>query len=392
MGTSGDYAPFSVEKEGALTGFDVTVARRFARDRGLALEFVKFRWTDLLADLEAGRFDIAMSGVTVRPERSLAGTFTVPVAESGAVVLVRRGSGLETLADLDQETVRLVVNAGGHLERVARAHLPHARLEAIANNDRVRGAIREGKADGAITDTLEAPTWLDGAPELVALEPFTRDRKAYLVRPERVGLAEDVSAWLLEKEADGTLARLRRELLGAQGGIAPAEPWEALLAAMDERLDLMPLVAEAKRAEGLPIRDSEREARVVQEALEAVREAARHQGRPTPDEAAVATLFRVQMATARQVQEVVLREAPAASPAPELEILRAALSRIGDRIASLLPRLPLPAEHGKLRDLVRRHLDAPGLDDPARERLVDALAALARREGQRGAASRADGP
>ena len=90
VGTSGDYAPFSVDEGGALSGFDVAVARAFADDAGLALRFERFAWPALARDVAAARFTVAMSGVTVRPERSVVGRFSVPVARSGAVVLARR--------------------------------------------------------------------------------------------------------------------------------------------------------------------------------------------------------------------------------------------------------------------------------------------------------------
>ena len=55
----------------------------------MRLELVRFRWPELTSDLIAGRFDLAMGGVTMRPERAVAGSFTRPVAVAGAVVLAR---------------------------------------------------------------------------------------------------------------------------------------------------------------------------------------------------------------------------------------------------------------------------------------------------------------
>src|SRR5262249_56427132 len=65
VGTSGDYAPFSFRRDGEFVGLDVDVARRFARDSRRALVIVPFRWPDLVDDLRAGRFEVAMGGVTV---------------------------------------------------------------------------------------------------------------------------------------------------------------------------------------------------------------------------------------------------------------------------------------------------------------------------------------
>ena len=70
--------------------------------------------------------------------------------------------------------------------------------------------LAAGEFDAFFSDTLEAPHWLaqldDGAR---ALPPFTRDRKAWLVRSDRSQLAALLDHWLLAREADGTLeARL----------------------------------------------------------------------------------------------------------------------------------------------------------------------------------------
>ena len=81
VGTSGDYPPFSVRTAtDDWRGFDVEVAHAYAAARGRAVVFVPFRWPELTAQLAAGAFDVAMSGVTVRADRLLVGTMTASVA------------------------------------------------------------------------------------------------------------------------------------------------------------------------------------------------------------------------------------------------------------------------------------------------------------------------
>ncbi len=50
------------------------------------------------ADLGAGRFELALSGITIRPDRSLAGRFSLPLTTTGAVALVPDTSALWTRA------------------------------------------------------------------------------------------------------------------------------------------------------------------------------------------------------------------------------------------------------------------------------------------------------
>jgi cyclohexadienyl dehydratase len=383
VGTSGDYTPFSARLPGAppsYDGFDVAMARAYAQERGLALELVEFRWPQLIEDLRAGRFDVAMSGVTVGPRRSVAGRFSVPVAESGAVVLLRSPERFATLEALDQRVVRIGVNAGGHLERVARAHFSRATLVSIPENAAVRDALLGYRVDAAVTDTLEAPLWQSLDPELGLLGPFTRDRKAYLVRADRRGLAADLDAWLLARERDGSLARLRRRYLGEKAAAPTATPLGALVAALDERLALMPWVVVAKRRNVLPIADPAREAKVIEASLTGVRAAAkRSHAAPPPDEA-VRAFFRAQIDAARQLQLAAGRDASyrAEEPVPDLQAeLRPALLRIGERIAALLLFLPRELDAAEVRRATQEGLRSPWLEENTRRALADAVTAIA---------------
>jgi cyclohexadienyl dehydratase len=308
VGTSGDYAPFSVASADGFTGLDVEIAHRFAEDTGRRLELVAFRWDDLTRDLAAGHFDVAMGGVTMRPERAVRGTFTRPVVETGAVVLA--GPDLEPF---DRPEVHLAVNAGGHLERVARRLFPHATLVLARDNRSLPDLVRAGAADALLTDDAEATGFAAALPGTVRSGPLTRDRKAYLARdPE---LARQLDLWLRARETDGTLAMLRARWLDAERAARTTSSGSdlgALLALVDLRLALMPAVAAAKEAAGRPVLDAEQEARV----LAAVETQARARG-VAP--AGIASLFIAQLTAARKVQRSFL--ALPVGGRPEVEAL-----------------------------------------------------------------------
>jgi cyclohexadienyl dehydratase len=370
VGTSGDYVPFSLRAAGGLAGFDVEVARAYARERGLRIRWVRLRWAELDRDFAAGAFDVVMSGVTVRPERSLAGRFSVPVTTSGLVLLAREGRALR----LDGGA-RLVVNAGGHLERAARRLFPAAKLRPLSPNAAVREALLAGEADAAVTDTLEAPGWLAGTSGIETLGPYTRDWKAYWLPASAGERARDLDAWLLAREADGTLTALRARTLPESAREATAAPLVALGAAIEERFALMPLVAEAKRASGAPVRAPEQERAVLDAALRSVREAAAQAGTTPPSEAAVAAFFTALIDGARESQEHALAGPPDPAPPVDLErILRPALARISERIAWLLVRLPPALDQGEVNAALTP-LGAQGVSPQTRDRIAAALRA-----------------
>ncbi len=385
VGTSGDYAPFSSSiggESGSFEGFSVAMARAYAEQRGLAVEFVRFRWPDLISDLDSSRFDVAMSGVTVRPERSAAGRFTVPVVETGAVLLARQPERWTRPEDLDRGDVRIGVNAGGHLERVARERFSRAVLISIPDNLAVRKALLAGNLHAAVTDTLEAPIWLRETEGLVQIGPFTRDRKAILVRRDRPALAADLNDWLMERERDGSLAALRLRYLGEGAGQPVATALGALLAAVDERLAMMPLVGAAKRRSGLPLEVPEREEWVLDAAVAALHAAADRAGVAPAPAVSIRRLFQVQMEAAKEVQWRSVKDPTYAvpEPLPDLDTsLRPGLIRIGERITQLVLSLPRNLEATRVRRAALEELRTPYLSERSALAIADAIVTLSQR-------------
>lgn len=384
IGTSGDYPPFSEalsEKRGSepgYQGFDIALASAWAKERGLEIEWVRFYWSELAAALQEDRFDVAMSGITVRPERAAVGQYSIATVETSAVILVRDPERRSNTERLDRPDVRIGVNAGGHLERVARKHFPHATLLAIPNNASVLDALRAEAVDAVVTETHEARLWQAEVPGSETQGPLTRDRKAWLVSAKRADLAADLDTWLLAKESDGSLARLREQHLGP-GAKATAQPLRALFAALDERLSLMPLVGAAKREQGIPLEVPEREQIVLDAAAEAVRVAADSAGVTPPDPSDIARFFRAQMNAAKEVQwkAVQDRSNTPKPPLPDLEgSLRPGLLQIGERIARLLVRLPAGASDATIRGLADEELRAEYLSAATKRSLSDAVSRL----------------
>lgn len=316
VGTSGDYAPFSFSTsppspqspspDGAdLAGFDIEVARLFTRERGYRLEFVRFRWPDLGKQLAAGAFDVAMGGITMRPERSILGRYSVPVVATHAVALTWKGSGIATLAELDKPGKRVVVNAGGHLEQVAHQTFRRATVLPLADNDAVRMALLDRTSDAVVTDDFEQKVWTAGARGVVDLGPISNDRKAYFLPASAADLEAEFDRWLIAKEQDGTLARLRRAAFGEAepDHAVTATPIEAFASAVAERQALMPLVWAAKRKAGKPVEDKAQEAVVLDAAVAALEAAATAAGQPAPDPAVGRAVFEQLLVISKDAQQ-----------------------------------------------------------------------------------------
>ena len=308
VGTSGDYAPFSQEGR----GFDLEVARHMAEDLGMELAFVPFRWPELHARLAAGEFDVAMSGITWRPERAVVGFMTRAVAAGGPCLLTA-----------GRQPVRIGVNRGGFLEAWARARFGEAAVVAFEDNRSLPERLARGEIDALVTDSFELPEF--SRPGFDARCEPRAERKVYWVAPARAEtLGPRIDAWLAEREPT-TLRELRERWLG---GTSPRSEADHLVDLLARRLALMPHVAAWKRANRRPIEDLARERAVLERAERVARQAGLDPGR-------LRRVFALQIELAKGVQ----RRAPEPQTPLDLEAdVRPLLLRLGDRIVASLAR------------------------------------------------------
>ena len=338
VGMSGDYAPFCVcpESNDDCFGFEVDAARRLAADLGVELQIVRFQWPDLRRDFQEEKFDLVMSGITMRPERLLFAVFSRPYAVAGAVVLVADKDRFPSVTAINQAGVRLAVNAGGHLEQVARTVFGHATILPIAKNMALPDVVKNQQAEALLTDSFEAPQFLAKYTKLSALPAFGRDRKAYLLHRSDEKFQEWLDAWFHDREADDFLPGLRRRWLRGNT-IQSLVPLTEIFALLDLRLALMPAVADYKRRFSFPVEDPTQEASV----LESISTLARERGQ---DPEALQELFRVQIDLAKEVQQFIL-DNPQRLPvwARGLHLhseLRPVLSSLNGQIIDAVARVP----------------------------------------------------
>jgi cyclohexadienyl dehydratase len=213
VGMTGDYKPFDFrEPDGTYQGADWEMAQRLAQHLGVKLEVVPTTWSHLADDYQAGKFDVAMGGISVLPARQKLGPFTPPVRFDGKRPIARCADKerFTSLAAIDQPGVRVVVNPGASNEAFAREHFPHAQLTVHPDNATVFDEILAGREDVMVTDGIEVDHQALIHPELCAADvpaPFTQGAQGYWVQPDPELLAA-VDDWLAGERTSGEWDRL----------------------------------------------------------------------------------------------------------------------------------------------------------------------------------------
>jgi len=298
IGTPGDYAPYSLtDSDQHRLGADIAQAREIAISLGLRAEFVATSWATLLDDARAGRFDIAVGGISITPERAAVVSFTKPYLEDSKQPVVRCGEQrrYDTRREIDAPGVKLIVNRGGTNEAFARSQFPHASLTVHPDNRTVFGEITARRADVMVTDGVEAGLQQARGQGLCAVKVgrWAPAGKAILTqKDEPLRAAVDASL----RRLGGNRGYARRVASWIEDAAHPAGPASTRLAALiDERLALVTEVARYKWNTGAAIEDPPRE----QALMVSLRERAMSMGLP---QARVDAFFFAQIEAAKQLQ------------------------------------------------------------------------------------------
>jgi len=217
VGTTGDYAPFSLEANGSLSGSDIELAQKLADQLHARAVFIHTSWTSMLEDLGRGAFDLSMGGVSITPARQAQGAFSTPYSSGGKTILARcadSGKFRDGLASVDRPKVRVIVNPGGTNEQYVRSNLHHARIVVYPDNRAIFDEIAAGRADVMITDDVEAELQARHHPGLCRALPgtLTHADKAILM-PRDPDLVKAVNDWLSPAIATGEPERLLKSYL-----------------------------------------------------------------------------------------------------------------------------------------------------------------------------------
>jgi cyclohexadienyl dehydratase len=214
VGTTGDYKPFSFRAaDGGYSGADIEMTRHLAANLGVDVVFVATIWSELSRDYTAGRFDIAVGGITKLPARVALGPFAHTIIVDGKRPIVRCADRdrYTSLDALNRPDVHIVVNPGASNEAFAHAKLAAAQLTVHADNVTIFDEIAAGRADAMVTDGVEVDHQAAVHPSVLCpakvAEPFTHDEKAYWLEPDPEFLTR-VNAWLDGEIASGAWQRL----------------------------------------------------------------------------------------------------------------------------------------------------------------------------------------
>lgn len=203
VATSPDFPPFESLDGSEVVGIEVDILQAITEKLGLEMQLEQMDFESVIPGVQAGKFDIGMSGITITADRQKNCDFTQPYFLASQAIVVTPDSDITCKADLEGKTIS--VQTGTTAEEYCMEN-GYEVLAFAANND-AAAALTSGKAAAWVVDN-EVGVALAAQQGLVVLdEAMTSEPYAFAFAKDSALTAQFDEA-LGELLADGTVAAI----------------------------------------------------------------------------------------------------------------------------------------------------------------------------------------
>ena len=212
IATSPDFPPFESLGEGnVVEGIEIDILNAVCEKLGVTLTINQMDFDSVIPGINAGKFDVGVSGITVTEERKKNVLFTDPYCLAAQAIVVTAGSPIASKADLAGKSVS--VQTGTTAEEFCMSE--GYSVSAYAANNDAQAALVGGKVDAWVIDDLTAAEMVkaynaeNGEGSLVILsEAMTTEPYAFALQLGSDKLAAEINKIVNQMIADGTIASI----------------------------------------------------------------------------------------------------------------------------------------------------------------------------------------
>jgi ABC-type amino acid transport substrate-binding protein len=224
VGIAADYPPFEYYNQAnQLDGFDIALIRELGTRLGLQVVLIDIAFEGLTNAANLQQIDLAISAISVTPEREREASFSNVYYVSKDGILAKTGSPITSITTLDQmASQRIGVQKSSVYESwlstnlVITGKMPAANLYAYSRIDQAINDLKAGKLDLAVMDYFPAKDFAaQGGVSLVG-EGLNQQRYAIETRKGATTLLEEVNKALTQLQNEGVITHLAEQHLGVK--------------------------------------------------------------------------------------------------------------------------------------------------------------------------------
>ncbi|MFK4437635.1 polar amino acid transport system substrate-binding protein [Paenibacillus sp. RC73] len=175
IGVFADKPPFGyVDSEGKNQGFDVYIAKRFAKDLlgdESKVEFVLVDAASRVAYLQSNKVDIIMANFTVTDERKEKVDFTNPYMKLSFGIVSPDSAPITTIDQLKNSDQKLIVAKGTTAETYFTKNYPDIKLLKFDQYTEIFSALKDKRGAAIANDNTELIAWAKANPGFTVTIP-----------------------------------------------------------------------------------------------------------------------------------------------------------------------------------------------------------------------------
>lgn len=212
VGFDAEFPPYGyLADNGEYDGYDLAVAKELCNRLGWGFEAIPVKWSAKDKELEAGNINCIWNGFTCTGKENDY-TWSVPYADNSIVIVVKKDSGIDTLADLAGKKL-MVQAASSGLEAVnANEEFKNSLGQLVELSDYSLGfmELQNGTVDAIAVDVGVAMAQIAarGDEYVIASEAISSEQYAVGFLKGNTALCDAVNAELQKMADDGTLLEI----------------------------------------------------------------------------------------------------------------------------------------------------------------------------------------
>jgi len=211
------YPPFEFNEGGEPTGFDIDLMNEIGERAGFEVDYQNVRFDGIVGGLASGQYEVAISAMTITPDRQEEVAFSEPYFNADQSLLVQQDSGIQSTDDLGEATVGVESGTTGALEAQD--------LEEQGSVGNVRtfntitdafNALENGQVDAVINDFPVSQDRVEQSEGLEIVQNIPTGEQYGIAFPEDSELVQPVNEALAEIKEDGTYAQIYEKWFGQE--------------------------------------------------------------------------------------------------------------------------------------------------------------------------------
>ena len=204
------FVPWAMrDKKGGLVGFEIDVATKVAEDIGVKIEFVPTAWDGIIPALISGKFDVIISGMSIKPSRNLTVNFTSPYAHSGLQIAAsKKAANGWTMDQFNASKAEIACRRGSTACSDGKRLFPKARFLQFDDDAQSFQEVINGNAHAVLSSAPKPAFWTIQQPNALyrpTTENLTTTNEGFALRKGDPDAINWFNNWILVNESSGWL-------------------------------------------------------------------------------------------------------------------------------------------------------------------------------------------